>query len=58
MNGTVDEAVGSALKQRRLTLGLDLADLAVKTGVSELDLARFESGAVRVSAEALLLIFS
>ncbi|WP_227998775.1 helix-turn-helix domain-containing protein [Nocardia australiensis] len=48
------DAVGSRLRALRRARGITLADLAVRTGVSESTLSRLESGQRRATLELLL----
>ena len=52
--GEVLEAVGPRLRALRRRRGITLADLAVRTGVSESTLSRLESGQRRATLELLL----
>jgi transcriptional regulator with XRE-family HTH domain len=52
----IDRRVGEALNRRRLAAALELAELAEKTKLSVMEIARYESGRSRPSATSLLAI--
>lgn len=53
---TRDRSVGAAVRSRRLELGLTRQALAKAIGATVLQLRAYEAGAVRPSAETLVMI--
>lgn len=52
----VNRQVGRRLQQTRRDRGMSHADLAIRAGLSETDLARFERGSSRPSPKAFLAL--
>lgn len=52
----IDRALGERLSRRRAALGLTRQQVAARAGVSVQQLAKYESGANRISASRLVVI--
>ena len=51
--GSIDAYISLRMRERRLALGLTLADVAAMLGVSVTQIAKYENGKNRVSAARL-----
>jgi len=53
---TIDAVIGDAINKRRVEMGMDTAELAVRLGVGPPQIERFEAGVDRVDARKLMSI--
>ncbi len=51
---SIDRVIGAKVREKRIALGLNMVALADTIGLSEMQLARIESGSVRIGAKTML----